>query len=210
MKIQASVDASYFNPKGVIEEELLAKMPGIKIATIGNLNPDKGIEHFIEISRILNDRYKNLNFYIVGAHLDSQKKYSKRLHELVTKHQLGNVFFYGSSNNIPSILKAIDIYVCTSVREASPNAVWEAMAMEKAIVSTDVGDVNLYIKNGKNGFVVQQRDAKAIAEKVGVFIENKELRHKFGKLARAKVVKELDVETSADKYRSFYLEVLRI
>jgi glycosyltransferase involved in cell wall biosynthesis len=209
VEIQASVDAFHFSPEGVREDELLARMPGLRIATIGNINPDKGLEYFVEMARILNRRHRNLNFYIVGAHLDSQKKYSKHLYELVTKHQLGNVFFYGISNTIPSILKATDIYVCASVREASPNAVWEAMAMEKAIVSTDVGEVKRFVQNGKNGFIVPPRNAEALAEKMTILIGNENLRNDFGKRSRQIVLRELDVEICAGRYQSFYFEVMK-
>ena len=82
--------------------------------------------------------------------------------------------------------------------------------MEKAIVSTDVGDVSRYLKDGVNGFIVPPKDVKALAEKVSILIEDEKLRVKFGKLARAVAVKELDVAICADKHRKFYLEVLGI
>jgi glycosyltransferase involved in cell wall biosynthesis len=208
--IQAPVDTSFFVPDRISQDKVLAHSSGIKITTVGNIGVNKGLEYFIEMANILNSKYEGLYFYIVGSHLDSQKHYSRRLFGITRKYNLKNIYFYGHCDNVPGILKATDIYVCSSIREASPMSLWEAMAMEKAIVSTDVGDVGVYVKNGKNGFVVQQRDARTIAEKVGIFIENKELRDKFGKLARATAVKKLDLEISADKYRSFYLEVLRM
>ena len=39
--------------------------------------------------------------------------------------------------------------------KSSPLSVWEAMSMEKAIVSTDVGDIKKFINNGNNGLVVR-------------------------------------------------------
>ena len=208
IEIQAPVDTSYFNPDHSVKDKVIAKSPGIKITTVGNINPDKGFEYFIEVANILTKKYKNLYFYIVGAYLDSQNKYSEKLKWQVSKYNLKNLFFYGRSDNIPSILKATDIFLCTSVTEASPTAVWEAMAMEKAIVSTDVGDVSRYLKDGVNGFIVPPKDVKALAEKVSILIEDEKLRVKFGKLARAVAVKELDVAICADKHRRFYLGIL--
>jgi glycosyltransferase involved in cell wall biosynthesis len=209
MEIQACVDTSRFNPNLIKEDKLIGNAPGTKITTVGNVNDNKGLEYFVEMVRILNNKYKDLNFYVVGPHFQSQKKYSEKLYELVSRYHLRNIFFYGRSNDIPSILKATDIYVCSSIREASPNAVWEAMAMEKAIVSTAVGDVKRFVRNGENGFVVPPANAQAIAEKVGILIENESLRNKFGKCARIKAMKELDVELCTDHYRKFYLDVLR-
>ena len=206
--IQAPVDTSHYNPEHVVEDKDIANRSGTKITTVGIINPSKGIEYFIKMANILCEKYKDLLFYIVGPHFDSQKGYFERLNLLIKGLHLNGVFFYGKSDNVASVLKATDIYVCSSVAEASPTAVWEAMAMEKAIVSTDVGDVNVYVQDGVNGFVVPPRDAEALAEKVSILIEDKNLRTKFGKLARATAVKELDIAICADKHRRFYLEVL--
>ena len=209
MEIQACVDTSRFNPNLIKEDTLIGNASGTKITTVGNVNDNKGLEYFVEMARILNGKYEDLHFYVVGPHFRSQKKYSEKLYELVSRYRLRNIIFYGKSNDIPSILKATDIYVCSSIREASPNAVWEAMAMEKAIVSTDVGDVKRFIRNGENGFVVPPAQSQAIAEKVGILIENEGLRKKFGRRARIKAMKELDVKLCTDHYRKFYLNVLR-
>ena len=206
--IQAPVDCHKFNSAIVKEDKRLSKHNGIKIVSLGTINPTKCYEDFIEVARILNKKYENLCFYIVGQELDSQKKYMQGLKDLIDKYEINNVYFYGQAYNVPEVIKAADIYICASESESGPMSVWEAMAMEKAIVSTDVGDVKRFIKDGENGFVVPPRDAKALAEKVSILIENENLRVKFGKLARAVAVKELDVAICADKHRRFYLEVL--
>lgn len=209
MEIQAPVDTSYFKSNNFTGDEVIKDHSGIKIATVGNINPAKGIEYFIKMAKILNNKYKNLNFYIVGSILDSQKKYSSMLDQLVLKHNLNNIRFYGRSQNVPMILKSIDIYVCSSVREASPISVWEAMAMEKAIVSTDVGDVNVYIKDGENGFVVPIKNSYALAEKVDILIQSMNLRKKFGKRAREVATKYLDIEVCTRKHIEFYKRILQ-
>jgi len=208
IEIQAPVDTARLNPENVVESELISKDKGIKIMTMGTINPTKRMEDFIYVASILDKKNNRLYFYIVGAELDSQKQYMNQLKELVKYYGLNNISFLGACNDIPSILKAIDIYVCTSETEASPMSVWEAMAMEKAIVSTDVGDVSCYIRNGENGFVVPVGDVDALAEKVGILIEDKNLRHEFGKLARITAIKELDLEICANKHRKFYMEIL--
>jgi glycosyltransferase involved in cell wall biosynthesis len=208
-EIQAPVDTSRFNPDHVPPDNRMPNTPGITISTVGYINPLKGIEYFIEMARILNTQYKNLHFYIVGPELDSQRTYSREITRLSNQYVLKNVHFYGICDDVPRILKGTNIYVCSSVTEASPMSVWEAMAMRKAIVSTDVGDVKRFIKDGENGFIVPPRDPGALAEKVSILIENEELRDNFGTRARAAAVRHLDVGICADKHRRFYLEVLR-
>ncbi len=82
--------------------------------------------------------------------------------------------------------------------------VFEAMAMAKPIVSTDVGDVSQLITNGENGFVVPVRDASALAEKVTLLIESEELRKKFGSKVRQVAIDHLDIEICARRHAEFY------
>lgn len=207
-EIQAPVDTSYFKPKPITKDKSVQNDSDIKVTTVGNINPDKGLEYFIEMANILNSKFNNLSFYIVGSHLDSQRHYSRKLMQMTNKYNLKNLHFYKNRYDVREILETSDVYVCSSLREASPMSVWEAMAMGKAIVSTDVGDVGVYIEDGRNGFIVQSRDSAALAEKVTTIIENETLRKKFGMLSRARAVRELDVQICVDTLKSFYLEVL--
>ena len=207
-EIQAPVDTSQFNPNAPMKDETLVKNSRINITSVGNVNPNKGFEYFIEMARILNEKYKNLSFYIVGPYLETQKSYWRKLNQLVHRSGLRNLSFYGQSHNIPSVLQATHIFVCSSVTEASPMAVWEAMAMEKPVVSTNVGDVRRFIRDGQSGFIVSPADASQLAQKVSILIDDSNLRKRIGKSARATVVRELDIEVCADKHRDFYAQYL--
>ncbi len=182
--VEAPVDTSVFDPSKSKEDPKMAQYHGLKVIAVCNINPAKGIEYFIEMAAILNRRYSNISFIIVGQIFDSRKIYSNKLFDLVDKLQIKNLFFYGFSSDISSVIKAADIYVCSSITEASPMSVWEAMSMRKAIVSTDVGDVAKFIKDGVSGYIVPIKNALAMAEKAGLLIENADLRKRFGINAR--------------------------
>ena len=209
-EIQAPVNTLEFNPEYVKKEEKIDRLNGLKIVSIGNINPSKGLEYFIRMSSILYKKNNGLNFIVVGASFDSQKKYFMKLVNLAKNLEVKNMNFYGHSDNIASVLKSTDIYVCSSVSEASPISVWEAMAMEKPIVSTDVGDVARFIKDGENGFVVPIKDPAALAAKVSILIENKKLRKEFGKKSRKIAEEYLDIEVCAHKHAEFYKKVLKL
>lgn len=206
--IQSPVDTSVFDPENVKEEQKIADYPGLKIVTVANINPIKGIEYFVEMASILNGLYDDLSFFVVGSQLANQKSYMDKIFGLIKEFDLENLYFYGSSDNIPSVLKAVDIYVCSSIAEASPISVWEAMSMKKAIVSTDVGDVAQFIKEGESGFVVPIKDAVASADKMDVLIGNKDLRKKFGQKARDVAIEHLDVNICVKKHNEFYRKII--
>ena len=207
-EIQAPVDTSAFDPNKIKKDLKIMEHTGLKIVTVGNINPLKGIEYFVEMASILNNKYDDLNFFMVGSIFSSQRKYLKRIFELINKFGLKNIHFYGASDNIPSILKAADIYVCSSIAEASPISVWEAMAMKKPVVTTDVGDVSRFIRNGENGFVVPIRNAIALAEKASFLIKDENIRNLFGQKARMVAIQHLDINICVKKHIQFYRQVL--
>lgn len=84
-------------------------------------------------------------------------------------------------------------------------AVWEAMSMARPIVSTDVGDVPLYVKPGLNGFVEEVGDWQALASGVQALVVGDEaMRREYGQEARRVAVRELDVQRCADLHYQAY------
>ena len=69
-----------------------------------------------------------------------------------------NIDFPGKVDDARGYLSIFDVFLCTSVSESGPMTLWEAMSMQKAVVSTDVGDVKDYLSSGKSGEVVSVGD----------------------------------------------------
>jgi glycosyltransferase involved in cell wall biosynthesis len=207
-EIQAPVDTSFYDPEKTSAEPELERQEGTKIITICNINPSKGLEYFIQMANILNENHSNLGFTIVGRVFDSQRRYSRKLEALKRDLDVANVFFYGACDDARGVLKAADIYVCSSIFEASPMAVWEAMSMEKAIVSTDVGDVPRFIRDGENGFIVPTKDAQSLAVKVDLLLREPNRRTAFGKKARLTAIEHLDIQLASQKHEQAYRAIL--
>ena len=207
-EIQAPVDTAFFRPGTISEKRNVLNPSGINILSVGNINPVKGFEDFIRMAENLKDQ-SGLNFYIAGSPLKTQTDYFNDLCRLKRKYGLDNVFFLGGREDIREILAQTDIYVCSSKNEASPLSVWEAMSMEKAVVSFDVGDVSRFVLNGRNGFVVPCCRPDLLAEKVKILIRDPGLRKKMGHKARKTAKDFLDTAIISKKHRNAYIEVLR-
>lgn len=208
--IPAHVDTKVFDPNKVPVLNNLNFNGKTIITTVAGINPTKGIEYFVEMATLLLKENKNILFLIAGQNLNSHSIYYKQIQNLIHSNKMqDDIVFLGLFDEIPSLLKSSDIFVCTSISEASPMAVWEAMAMEKCVISTDVGAVRDYIADGKSGYVVPIKDSKELFNRVDFLLNNPQKINSIGKEAR-KIAKEtLDISISANKYNDFYKKIFR-
>ena len=58
---------------------------------------------------------------------------------------------------MPQFYREIDVYLCASQSEGTPNPVLEAAASARAVISTPVGVVPMLIDDGYNGFLIARR-----------------------------------------------------
>jgi len=208
--IQAPVNTAEFNPeKTFVSLGCTGRGTNnrLVIGIIANISNVKGIEHFIRAASIVNQQYENAHFIIAGDIFESQQLYFKSLKQLCDELSINNLEFIGAVLDVRPLLKKFDIYVCSSNFESSPISVWEAMAMEKPIVSTDVGDVPVYIENGVNGFVVDVGNFNDIADRLLTLIGDKQLRIDFGRRARIKMLNNLDISKCAERHLSAYKKI---
>jgi glycosyltransferase involved in cell wall biosynthesis len=102
---------------------------------------------------------------------------------------------------------SIDVYVCSSSSEGHNNSLMEAAAMKRAIVTTDVGTVPEYLKDGQSALIVA-RDPSAIAAAVMRLRDDTQLRRRLGEAARAAVVPRYQWSLRLEAHRALFLEAL--
>jgi glycosyltransferase involved in cell wall biosynthesis len=79
--------------------------------------------------------------------------------------------------------QSLDVYVCASINEGTPNPCLEAAACGVPIVTTRVGNMPEFIRNGENGFFIT-RDTADAASKLKRLRDDEELRRKMARAAR--------------------------
>lgn len=209
--IPAPVDTTFFLPGGYYpgDEDIIAQWDGkFVVGTIGNINPVKGLEGFITAAALLNERMEGVQFVVVGPVYRNQRLYFESLKRLCSQLQVENIHFVGGRSDVRPLLKRFDAYVCSSRAESSPIAVWESMAMAKPVVSTDVGDVPIYIRDGLNGFIVAIDEPRAIAERLEQLSFDEQMRFQFGAEARNTAVRQLDIKRCAELHAKAYASMI--
>jgi len=113
------------------------------------------------------DRYSDLSFILCGQNINYE---NTQLCDLISKFSLEkNVSLLGTVSNMDTFYQQIDVLLLTSVGEALPNVILEALYVYKPIISTDVGDIRQVI--GKCG-EISEADSGLIGEKLSHIFEN--------------------------------------
>ena len=207
--IPAPVETEVFDPE-IVEPysgEYSSVIKGKRvILTVANVNPIKGLECLIRTAAYVNKVSSDICFLVAGEIYENQQKLYESLLDLSKSLYVDNVLFIGGQSDIKGLLKVSDVYLCTSLAESSPVAVWEAMSMAKPVVSTDVGDVPVYVVESACGYIKNVNDHVGLGEKIVEYLEDNRLRTEHGKNARKIAVEKLDVQKCADRHVIAYSE----
>jgi glycosyltransferase involved in cell wall biosynthesis len=204
--IQSPVDSMFFNKQ---RENQFDKKKNLKVVTVANVNPDKGLEYFIEMAAKINKQINNIHFYIAGSQLSTQEIYFNKLKALIENLNINNITFMGHVEDIKSFLASSDVYVCSSITEASPISVWEAMATGLPVVSSDVGDVGIFLKNTDYDFITPTKNGERLAYKTLKLLKNSELRIKYGNFLRKVAINKFGINSCINKHIDYYSKIIK-
>jgi glycosyltransferase involved in cell wall biosynthesis len=177
---------------------------GQRVIATARIDPLKDIETFLRMAALVRQTNPRARFAIYGAIAD--RKYFEKC--LSLRHELGldEVVEMGvESQNIISTYHSADVIVLTSVSEAFPYSVLEAMSCAKAIVATDVGGVREALES--NGVLVPPTDAEGLAREVRRLLDDPALRATLGARARAAIVEKFRVDHTIAKYLDLYSDL---
>ncbi len=119
------------------------------------------------------------------------------------------IIFSAFRQDVPDVLNAIDIYCLPSLWEGLPIGLLEAMAMQKAIVATNIDGTKEVVKHQVNGLLVPPQKPELLAEALLTVVENKELRNSLGQAARGTVANQYDVCTMTRSVEATYASILK-
>ena len=111
-------------------------------------------------------------------------------------------------NDLTERIAAGDFFVSASTIETQGLVFLEAMALGLPVIGVNAGGVPEYVDNGKNGFIVEPVNVRAIAEAMKKFIDYPELRDSFGQNAKESV-RKYDAEIIVRKIEEVYRGLLK-
>ncbi len=172
---------------------------------VAHLAHHKGHIYLIESAKILKERSADLEILIIG---DGELK-----NFLISKtKELGvedMVKFLGFRNDIPHLLKAIDLFVLSSYLEGLCTSLLDAMASRLPIVATRTGGIPEAVEDGVNGILVPPRNPSALADAIYHLYQKRDLLIKMGENGYERAKRIFSVEKMIENTISLYNKLLK-
>ena len=215
IKTFVSKNQVYICPNGVADlMKMKEKMPKLKIDSkmikilfLSNLIKTKGVFVLMEACEILQKKGHKFSCDFVGGEGDVSARQFKLE---IEKRNIGeSVKYLGKkyAEDKDEIYKSADVFVLPTNNDCFPLVLLEAMQYGIPVVSTNEGGIPDIVENGINGFLVEQNNPIALADKLEVLMKNETLRMQMGKAGRAKYEKEFTLHTFESKLQGI-LELL--
>jgi glycosyltransferase involved in cell wall biosynthesis len=119
-----------------------------------------------------------------------------------------DITLLGRRDDMPRVLKTLDIFVLPSESEGMSNAVLEAMSMGRPVVATAVGGNPYVIDEGKTGFLVAYEDVPALVDRLTRILSGAVAGAEIGAAARAEVERSYSARSMVREMEDLYDEVI--
>ena len=199
-------------PKEHMRESLRLPQHKKVIAAITRVELGKGLPEFIQMAAVVFRRHADTVFLIVGDEGPNGGALTRQLRDLVHALDLDDsVIFTGWRDDIPSVLKCVDIFVhCpTTFIEGLARTCLEVMAAGIPAVVSQNGGMPDAVVDGVTGFVVPPGDIQAMAESVLTLLESEAQCHEFGERARTRLEQLFDAAQNTRQLQETILEYAR-
>jgi L-malate glycosyltransferase len=178
------------------------------IAVVARLVRTKGLEYFLDAAATIASRYPSARFLIVGE-ANIEPPYRRELEQRAKNLNLTDrLFFIGQRNDVPQIMREIDISVQPSLSESFSNTLLESMANGVPVLATNVGGNPEVMTDGESGILVPPADAGALSRGMAQLLESSDLARRLGREAREKVSREYSLDCLLRRTENLYVTLL--
>lgn len=174
------------------------------IGIVARLHPMKDHVTFLDAIKMIRKELPSVHAVVAG-----DGELMEFLKEYVKKIGIENeVTFLGTvTDTLPEIYRIMDVFLLTSQwGESFPNVILEAMSASVPVVAANISAVPEIIEDGKNGYLVEKKDAASFANRAINLLTDTGTRNSFIQNGLRKV-EEFGVDKMVRKYEELYAYV---
>jgi starch synthase len=210
--VHHGVDLGRFRP-GAPDPNVRAALGGdapLVVGILGRLDPSKRVHHVVRALAGLDPATRaRVALAVVGApHLASEAE-ARALRE-EAQHLLGDrVRFVGARDDVPDVLRALDVLVNASEAEPFGLTLIEAQASGIPVIAMQSGGAPEIVRHGETGYVVPVHDGHALTSALARLLDDDAARRAMGTAARAYAEEAFDIQRQADRIVEIYRRTSR-
>jgi sugar transferase (PEP-CTERM/EpsH1 system associated) len=211
-RICNGVDIERFRPKTGPGREFgpqgFAPHTAFVVGTIGRMEAVKDtltlVRAFLHLVSTETEARDHLRLVAIGD--GSLREEAQRLVSAAGAAHL--VWFPGESDDIPELMRGLDLFVLPSLREGISNTILEAMASGLPVVATRVGGNPELVVEAETGMLVPASDPVAMAEAIQSYLNDPAKLERHGQAGRKRAETHFSIETMVNRYLDVYDAVL--
>lgn len=195
---------SSLSHSATLKRDLVIPIDHMIITCVANLMRSKGHRYLLEAFEHVYRKYPHITLLLAGDGPE-ERCLKKQIQHYTARN---NIRFLGRRNDIPAILRITDIFVLPTFFEGMSNAIMEAMAAKKAIITTDLPENRELVSHGVSALLVRPRSGEEIEEVLTLLIQTPELRDRLANAAHERVEKDFDINVTVRTLAQFYQDAL--
>jgi glycosyltransferase involved in cell wall biosynthesis len=169
----------------------------VLVGMVGRVNLIKGQFYFIQIAAAAKVAGLNCHFVMIGDAYKGYEYLYPQLESQITtlglQKSITNLYY---QPNAAALIQQLDIFVLPSIKPDSfPVVILEAMAAGKPIIATNQGGAQEQIDDSVTGFLIPINDATIAAQKLGVLVNNPDMRTQMGQAGTKKLEEQFSLAT---------------
>ena len=184
----------------------------VNILFATTVTPHKGVEYLVKAANILINKHGLDIRFILAGETNIDEEFVEKIQRYIERNGLTeNVIFTGflPYEDLKALYLLSDIFVYPLLGYGGVAiCLLEAMTASLPIIATNIGGLSTQVKDGWNGFLVEPRNEKQLADKIRYLVENDEIRKEMGENSRKLVEEEFSWEKIAEKYVKVYKKLI--
>ena len=171
----------------------------------------KGQEYLIEAIGILTQKTgRNIQAVLIGDYVPGYESQKEYITELISKYGLEDrIHFLGHLKDPLPFYPLFDVFVLPSGEpEPFGGVIMEAMSLGLPIIGSNAGGTTEQIADDWNGYLFENKNAADLANKLELFLDEKEKIRLFGSRSIKRIEENFSLEIHKEKILRLYDEIL--
>lgn len=208
--VPQAVDTERFRPGPADQawRERLSQRPDEPlVGVVGRIDPEKGIATVVRAMALLDGAASKSGLAVVGAPGLDDGAHATALRDEATTLLADRARFVGQVDDVPAVLRSLDVLVNASTSEPFGLSVLEAQASGVPVIGTDAGGIPEFVTEGETGLLFDPGRSDQLAAALRRLLETPALRHDLALAARENVVAHHTLESRAAALAGLYRAV---